>query len=79
VEAKAEGVICEAAGDVEEAVAESFGFAACELAVEQQPLGPGEQVLRGQGELEPGGVGRARRTAATRPGSSAASARHAVA
>jgi hypothetical protein len=46
----------EAAGDVEEPVAETLRLAAGELAREQQPLRPGEQVLRDQDELEPGGV-----------------------
>jgi hypothetical protein len=56
VQTELAGVAGEPAGDVEEPVAEPFGFAAGELAAEQQPLRPGEQVLGAEGELEPGGV-----------------------
>ena len=50
------GVAGEPAGDVQQSVAQPFWFAAGELAGEQQPLRPGEQVLGGEDELEPGGV-----------------------
>ena len=46
----------EAAGDVQEPVAQPFRFAAGKLAAEQQPLCPGEQVLGAEREFEPGGV-----------------------
>ena len=45
VEAQPAGVAGEPAGDVEEPVAQPLGLAAGELAVEQEPLRPGEQVL----------------------------------
>src|SRR5260370_252185 len=41
---------------MEERVAQRFGVAAAELAIEEQPLCPGEQVLADQDEFEPGGV-----------------------
>ena len=47
----------EAAGDVEQAVAEPLRLAAGKLgAGEQETLRPEEQVLADQDELEPGGV-----------------------
>ena len=46
----------EAAGDVEQPVAQPLRFAAGEFALEQQPLRPGEQILGDEDELEPGGV-----------------------
>src|SRR5215218_4522707 len=39
------GVEGEAAGDVQQPVAQALGFAAGELAVEAEVLGPGDQVL----------------------------------
>jgi hypothetical protein len=47
----------EPAGDVEQPVAEAFRFAAGELAAEEQPLRPGEQVLAAETYLP--GAGRA--------------------
>src|SRR5687768_2719813 len=47
----------EAAGDVQQPVAQALGLAADELgAGEQQPLRPAEQVLADQHQFEPGGV-----------------------
>ncbi len=46
------------AGDVQEAVAQGLGFAAGQFPVNEDCLGPGEQVDAGQGELEPDGVDR---------------------
>jgi hypothetical protein len=43
-------------GHVEQPVAQGFGFGAGEVAVQQEVLGPGEQVDGGQGEFQPGGV-----------------------
>src|SRR5690606_9407302 len=43
-------------GDVQEPVAELSGLGGGEVAVQQQELGPGEQVDRGQGQLQPGRV-----------------------
>jgi len=57
VQTELAGVAGEPAGDVQEPVAETLRLAAGELAGEQQPLRPGEQVLGDQGELEPGRVG----------------------
>ncbi len=45
-------------GDVQEPVAQPFRFGGGEFAVEEQQLGPGEQVTCGQREFEPGGVDR---------------------
>ena len=47
----------EAAGDVEQAVAEPFRFREREFALEHEQPQPGEQVLGEQRELEPGLVG----------------------
>ena len=41
---------------MKEAVAQPFGFAGRELAGERQCLGPGDQVVRDEDELEPDGV-----------------------
>jgi len=41
----------EATGDVQEAVAKAFWFAAGELAGEQQALCPGDQVVREEDDL----------------------------
>ncbi len=51
------GVEGEAAGAVQESVAQALGFAACELAGQAQGLGVKEQVLVEQHEFEPDGVG----------------------
>jgi len=47
------GVEREASCDVQEPVAQAFGFGLGELAGEQQPLGPGDQVVREAPDLEP--------------------------
>jgi hypothetical protein len=47
----AAGVEGEAPSNVKEAVAQSFWFAAGELAGEQQALCPGDQVVREQHDL----------------------------
>ena len=47
----------EAGGEVQDAVAEPFGFDLAELAGEAQRLRPDGQVVGGQRELEPGSVG----------------------
>ena len=52
----AAGVAGELAGDVEDAVAQSFGLAALVFAVEGEMLGPGDDVVGGERELEPRGV-----------------------
>lgn len=46
----------DAGGDMPQLVAQPGGLGAGELAVQTQRLGPGDQVGRGQGELEPHGV-----------------------
>ncbi len=46
----------EPAGDVQEPVAQPLRLAAGEFAFQEQPLGPGEQILRAEDELEPGRV-----------------------
>ena len=43
-------------GGVEDAVAEPFGFGDGERAVEAQALGPGDEVLSDEDELQPGVV-----------------------
>ena len=43
----------ESSGGVQQPVAERFWFADRELALEAQPLGPRDQVLRDQRQLEP--------------------------
>lgn len=48
----------DAGGGVQEPVAQGFGFAVGQVAVEEQVLGPGDQVDACEGELEPGGVER---------------------
>jgi hypothetical protein len=45
------GVEGEASGDVQQSVAQALGFAARELAGQQQPLGPGDQVVREADDL----------------------------
>jgi hypothetical protein len=57
VQTELAGVAGEPAGDVQEPVAETLRLAAGELAGEQQPFCPGEQVLGAEDELEPGRVG----------------------
>jgi hypothetical protein len=51
-----------AAGDtgrcVEPPVAQRFGFASGQVAVQEQVLGPGDQVDAGQREFQPGGIQR---------------------
>jgi hypothetical protein len=41
---------------VQQPVAQFLGFGGCEVAVQEEVLGPGEQVDRGEGELQRGGV-----------------------
>ena len=55
-QAGAAGVERETTGDVQEPVAQAFGFGPVELAGEQQALGPGDQVVREADELEPDAV-----------------------
>ena len=43
---------------MEQAVAQFLGFGGGEFAVQEQVLGPGEQVNTGQGQFEPGLVDR---------------------
>ena len=47
------GVEREAGGDVQQSVAQAFGFGVGELAGEQQPLGPDDQVVREAHDLQP--------------------------
>lgn len=54
----ASAAVGDAGGDVQDPVAQPFGFGGGQLAVKQQHLGPGEQVAGGQGEFQPGGVDR---------------------
>jgi len=51
------GVEAQAAGAVQQPVAQAFGFAARKLAVEAQGLGVEDEVLIDQHEFEPYGVG----------------------
>jgi hypothetical protein len=46
----------EAGGGVQEPVAQFLGFRGGEVAVQEEVLGPGEQVDAGEGQFEPGGV-----------------------
>jgi hypothetical protein len=46
----------EAAGDVDDPVAQPLGLAAGELAGEQKPLRPGEEVVCDLDDLEPDGL-----------------------
>jgi hypothetical protein len=46
----------ELAGDVEDAIAQSFGLADGLFAVKAELLGPDHDVVGNQGEFEPGGV-----------------------
>ena len=48
------------AGGVEQAVAESFRFRGREVAVEGEEPTPGEDVVGGEREVQPGGVDRER-------------------
>ena len=52
----AAGVAGELPGDVQDPVAQPFGFADPVLAVEGEQLGPDHDVVRGERELEPRGV-----------------------
>lgn len=52
----APGVEAESGGDVQEPIAQALGLATGELSVEHEPLGPAEQVLGQEHELEPDGV-----------------------
>ncbi len=45
-------------GDVQQPVAQLLGFGGGQSAVEEEQLGPGEQVDAGEGQFEPGGVDR---------------------
>ena len=47
------GVEREASGDVQQAVAQAFGFGSGELAGEQQSLGPADEVVRERDDLQP--------------------------
>ena len=53
---RAAGVEGESAGGVQQPVAQRLGFADGQLAVERERLGPGDQVLGDQRELQPDGV-----------------------
>ena len=46
----------DAGGDVQQPVAQFLGFGEGEFAVQEQALGPGEQVDAGQVEFQPSGV-----------------------
>lgn len=50
------GVKDEAAGDVQQPVAQALGLGGRQLAAEQQPLGPGDQVMGEAHELQPDAV-----------------------
>ena len=54
LELGAAAVADDLAGDVQQPVAQPFGFGVGELAVKADQLRPGEQVLGDQRELEPG-------------------------
>jgi hypothetical protein len=43
----------EAGGDVQQLVAQAFGFGVGELAGQEQPLGPADEVVRERDDLEP--------------------------
>src|SRR3954449_8174042 len=49
----APAVECEPTGDVQQPVAQPFGLGLGELAVEQQRLGPDDQIVREQHDLQP--------------------------
>src|SRR3954468_13480754 len=49
----APAVECEPTGDVQQPVAQPFGLGLRELAVEQQRLGPDDQIVREQHDLQP--------------------------
>src|SRR4051812_19636889 len=49
----AAAVECEPTGDVQQPVAQPFGLGLGELAVEQQRLGPDDQIVREQHDLQP--------------------------
>ena len=55
------GVAGEAAGDVQQPVAQALGFADAVLAVEEQLLGPDGQIVRAKRGFQPRLVGRKRR------------------
>ena len=50
------GVKGEACGDVQQSVAQALGFCACELAGQQQALGPDDQVVRDARDRQPDAV-----------------------
>ena len=56
VQRELSGVAGELSGDVQDAVAQPLGLADLVLAVERELLRPDHHVVRGEGELEPGGV-----------------------
>jgi hypothetical protein len=56
VQGQAAGVPGELPGDVQDAVAQSLGFADPVLAVEREQLGPDHDVVGGERELEPCGI-----------------------
>jgi hypothetical protein len=47
----------DAAGGVQEGVAQPLGLALGQLALQAQAPGPGEQILGHEHDLDPGGVG----------------------
>ena len=53
----AAGVAGEVAGDVQDPVAQSFGFADSMLVLQAEQLCPDHHVVCAEGELEPRGVG----------------------
>lgn len=57
VQRAAPGVACDLPGDVQDAVAKPLGFAGLVLAVEGELLCPDEQIVAGERELKPRGVG----------------------
>ena len=50
------GVAGELSGDVQDPVAQPFGFTGAVFAVEREQLRPDGDVVRGEGEFEPRGV-----------------------
>jgi len=60
VQRKLAGVAGEAAGDVQQPVAQALGFADAVFAVEEQLLGPDGQIVRDQRGFQPRLVGRER-------------------
>jgi len=61
------GVAGQVCGDVQDAVAQPFGFAHAVFTIEAELLGPDRDVMRGQRELQPRGVGRKRVKRQMRP------------